>query len=88
MTQRIGPYDAMLAPAVPIVAPRVEDIDSDAAFTRYNVWRCATPAWAISSTAALFSIPVHQPGDAPVGLMIGAANGLDQALIRRASRRS
>ncbi len=81
MTRRIGPYDAMLAPTVPIVAPRIEDIDSDAAFTRYNALALHNTSLVNMFDGCAFSIPAQEPGDAPVGLMIAAANGLDQALI-------
>lgn len=71
------PFDALLAPTVPIVAPAFADIDkSDDDLYRINslTLRNAAPYNALNRPA--WSLPCHRRGEAPVGLMIiGETNG-------------
>ncbi len=75
-------FDAIVAPTVPIVPPRLADCDrDDAAYTRINSLSCATPASSTCSTPARISLPCHEHGEAPVGLMLAAAPHHDDALL-------
>ncbi|MEQ5839373.1 amidase [Paraburkholderia acidicola] len=75
-------FDALVAPTVPVVPPRVADlIDDDEAFGRTNALILRNPsAFNFLDTCAL-SLPCHRRGDAPVGLMLAGAPHNDDALL-------
>ena len=75
-------FDAVVAPTVPVVPPRVADlIDDDEAFGRTNALILRNPSvFNFLDTCAL-SLPCHLRGDAPVGLMLAGAPHTDDALL-------
>lgn len=75
--ERIGallaPFDAMLSPTVPIVAPPVAPLlGDDDAFFRVNaaLLRNTSPVNFLDGCA--LSLPMHGPGELPCGLMVWA----------------
>jgi aspartyl-tRNA(Asn)/glutamyl-tRNA(Gln) amidotransferase subunit A len=71
----LAPYDALLMPAVPVVAPRLRDLETEDAYRDVNLLMLRNPTVANFLDGCSISIPCHDPGDAPVGLMlIGQAN--------------
>lgn len=94
---RLSGYDAMIMPTVPIVAPRIVDLDDDAVFTRINLLALRNSTLVNMIDGCAISLPIHRPGDAPVGLMIAGpantdrrileiAHGLEQLLAGRFSQ--
>ena len=76
-----APYDAAAWPTAPIVAPPLADLEDIEAYgwTNRAILRNTSPANFLDRTA--ISIPCHEPGSAPVGLMlIGEALG-DRRLL-------
>lgn len=75
-------FDAVVAPTVPVLPPRVADlIDDDDAFGRTNALILRNPSvFNFLDTCAL-SLPCHLRGDAPVGLMLAGAPHTDDALL-------
>jgi aspartyl-tRNA(Asn)/glutamyl-tRNA(Gln) amidotransferase subunit A len=75
-------FDAIVAPTVPLVPPRVADLEhDDDAFARVNgLMLRNTSAFNFLDTCAL-SLPCHPRGDAPVGLMLAGAPHADDALL-------
>lgn len=64
-------FDALLAPTVPIIAPRLADMEaSDTEFFRINglLLRNCAPFNVLDRPCV--SLPCHAPGEAPVGLMM------------------
>ena len=81
MLAAIEPYDALLMPTSPIVAPRLEEISEDHDFFRLN-------ALVLRNTSAInfldgcgLSIPCHRPGEPPVGLMLAGGPLADSRLF-------
>jgi aspartyl-tRNA(Asn)/glutamyl-tRNA(Gln) amidotransferase subunit A len=77
------PFDGLLAPAVPIVAPALADLDrSDDDLFRINslTLRNTAPFNALNRPA--WSLPCHQRGEAPVGLMVVGQTNQDAKLQR------
>jgi aspartyl-tRNA(Asn)/glutamyl-tRNA(Gln) amidotransferase subunit A len=77
------PFDGLLAPAVPIVAPALADLDrSDDDLFRINslTLRNTAPYNALNRPA--WSLPCHQRGEAPVGLMVVGPTNQDAKLQR------
>jgi aspartyl-tRNA(Asn)/glutamyl-tRNA(Gln) amidotransferase subunit A len=76
-------FDALLAPTVPIVAPALAALDkSDDELYRINslILRNTAPFNALNRPA--WSLPCHQKGDAPVGLMVVGETDGDAKLQR------
>jgi aspartyl-tRNA(Asn)/glutamyl-tRNA(Gln) amidotransferase subunit A len=64
------PYDALLMPTVPVVAPRLRDLESEDAYRDVNLLMLRNPTVANFLDGCSISIPCHCPGEAPVGLML------------------
>jgi aspartyl-tRNA(Asn)/glutamyl-tRNA(Gln) amidotransferase subunit A len=76
------PFDAIVAPSVPIVPPRVADCDADdAAYAHFNALMLRNPSIFNMLDACAVSLPCHARGDAPVGLMLAAGPHRDDALL-------
>jgi len=65
-----APFDAVLMPTVPIIAPRISDLDDERAYNSQNMLILRNTALGNFFDRCSISIPCHQPGDAPVGLML------------------
>ncbi len=77
------PFDAMLIPTCATVAPLIAALDGhEEAYAAANVLMLRnTTVGNFLDTCAL-SIPCHAPGTGPVGLMVMAASGHDEWLVR------
>ncbi|MGO4577091.1 amidase [Cupriavidus sp. 2TAF22] len=74
-------FDAVVLPTVPIVAPRIADLDDDEAFFKTNRLLLRNPAIANMLDLCSLSVPCHRPGDAPVGLMLFGRHLADRRLL-------
>jgi aspartyl-tRNA(Asn)/glutamyl-tRNA(Gln) amidotransferase subunit A len=75
-------FDAIVAPTVPIVPPRLADCDrDDAEYTRINSLVLRNPSVFNVLDACAISLPCHARAEAPVGLMLAAAPHRDDALL-------
>ncbi len=66
-----APFDAIVMPTVPCVAPTIAEVDaSDEAYFKWNarVLRNAGLINFLDGCAA--TVPCHEPGSGPVGLMV------------------
>ena len=83
--QRISPFDALLMPTVPIVAPRIDALEkSDEAYFAANALMLRNPTFINWMDGCAISLPCHHKEEAPVGLMLAAAGGRDHALLELA----
>ena len=76
--------DALVMPTVPIVAPPLQQLQSDPAYFRANGLVLRNPAIANFLDGCAISIPVHRAGEAPVGLMLMGKHGRDRKLLAMA----
>lgn len=72
---------AVIMPTVPIVPPRISDLDDDSEFARVNLLVLRNPTVANVLDACSISLPCHEPGQAPVGCMLIAPGGNDRFLF-------
>ena len=63
-------FDALMMPTVPIIAPRIADLDDERAYNRINLHILRNTALGNFLDRCSISIPCHRAGDAPVGLML------------------
>lgn len=83
--ERMARFDALLMPTVPIVAPRIADLSSDAEFFRFNGLALRNPGLINLLDGCAISIPNHAEGEPPTGLMLACRGGLDAHLFRCAA---
>ncbi len=69
-------------PTVPIVAPRIADLDDEREYNRINMLILRNTALGNFFDRCAISIPCHRRGDAPVGLMLMGETMGDARLFR------
>lgn len=80
--QAVTPYDALLSPTVPIVAPPLAALESDDdAFFAANALLLRNPSVVNLLDGCAISLPCQAPGDWPVGLMAWAPALADDRLL-------
>ena len=76
-------YDALLMPTVAIVAPPIDDIvASDELYAEMNPFILRNTTFGNFLDRCALTIPIHEPGEAPAGLMVVDRTGADEHLIR------
>lgn len=65
-----APYDCVLMPTVPIVAPRIADLDDERAYNTINMLVLRNTALGNFFDRCAISLPCHREGEASVGLML------------------
>lgn len=75
------PYDALLMPTVPLVAPPLRELESEEAYRVVNLLMLRNPTVANFLDRCSISIPCHRAGDAPVGLMLIGPHNDDDRLL-------
>lgn len=84
VTRRLAQANAsaFLMPTVPVVAPRLADLEADdALYGSTNVLILRNPTLINFLDGCALSLPCHREGDAPVGLMLAACGGRDGELL-------
>ena len=76
-----APYDALVMPTVPVTPPRLADLAADDAYRDTNFLVLRNPSIANFLDRCSVSIPCHQAGDPPVGLMLIGEHGADRRLL-------
>ena len=74
-------HDALVMPTVPVIAPRVADLEADEAYRRFNMLVLRNPSIANFLDGCSISIPCHRAGDVPVGLMLFGEHNADRRLL-------
>lgn len=82
---RIAPFDAVLMPTVPIVAPRLSELETDEDYTRINLLVLRNPSTINTIDGSAISIPMSEPGAAPTGLTVAGVRGQDRSVLEIAS---
>src|SRR3546814_8509061 len=86
---RIAGYDALLLPTVPVAAPTVAELSaSDEAYYAANGLILRNPTLINFLDGCAASVPCHQAGSAPAGLMMAGANGTDRRILSIRDRKS
>jgi len=74
-------FDALIAPTVPILPPPIADMEDDEMYRHANTLILRNPAVANLLDAPSLTIPCHEAGQAPVGLMLIAPAMSDRRLL-------
>jgi aspartyl-tRNA(Asn)/glutamyl-tRNA(Gln) amidotransferase subunit A len=76
-----APYDALLMPTVPMIAPTLRELAAPEAARAANFLLLRNTGIANFFDRCAVSIPCHRPGEAPVGLMLIGETGADRHLL-------
>jgi len=77
-----APFDAILMPTIPCIAPTIEEADrSDDDYFRWNARILRNNGLVNFLDGCAASLPCHEPGGAPVGLMACGTAGTDRHLL-------
>jgi aspartyl-tRNA(Asn)/glutamyl-tRNA(Gln) amidotransferase subunit A len=74
-------FDAFLAPTVPMVAPPLDAFDDDEEYGRLNLLALRNPTVVNVLDGCSLSVPMHDEGEPPTGLMISALGGQDRQVL-------
>ena len=77
--------DALLYPSVACIPPAIAETEDEDNARRINLRCLRNTATVNYFDGCSISLPCHQPGDAPVGLMLSAGNGSDEKLYQIAA---
>lgn len=78
----VGHYDAMLYPTVAVIAPTIAQADAtDEAYFDWNAKILRNTGVANVLDHCAVTIPVHRPGEAPVGLTISGLAHTDRRTL-------
>lgn len=78
-------YDAIVSPTVPIVAPRIAEVEADEAFNRINLTVLRNTLMINIFDGCSIALPMHGPGRPPTSLMLSAAPLADRRLFEIAA---
>jgi amidase/aspartyl-tRNA(Asn)/glutamyl-tRNA(Gln) amidotransferase subunit A len=82
MDDALRPFDALLSPTVPIVAPPIEPlVASDDAFFAANALLLRNPSVVNMLDGCALSLPCHIDGEMPAGLMVWSSALRDDAVL-------
>ena len=79
-----APFDALIMPTVPRVAPTFAEIEDEETFNLVNVLLLRNTLIFNFLDRCAASVPCHEPGAAPIGLMIAGEHGADRRLLAMA----
>jgi aspartyl-tRNA(Asn)/glutamyl-tRNA(Gln) amidotransferase subunit A len=85
MDARLADVDALVMPATPTVAPRIDEVADPKEFMRRNALLLRNTTIANFFDLAAITLPLPRAGGLPTGLMLVARNGHDHALFRMAA---
>ena len=82
MEVRLSPFDAVISPTVPIVAPPIASVlNNDDEFFRINALLLRNPSVVNMLDGCAISLPCQAPGQLPVGLMLWHAALHDDVIL-------
>lgn len=83
--KRLVGFDAYVCPTVPIVAPTINSVADDDAYTATNQLVLRNPTVVNLIDGCAISIPMSRPEAPPTGLMIAGMTHSDRHILRAAS---
>ena len=84
VAKRTSPFDAVVTPTCPIIPPALAEVETEAEYNRINLLLLRNTAVGNFLDRCSISLPIHRPGEAPVGLMLTGEAMADAALFSTA----
>ena len=85
ISRRLHGFDGFICPTVPRVAPPLHTLEDGDAYTATNVLMLRNPAVVNMLDGCAISLPMHEQGEPPTGLMLSGLAGEDAAILRTAA---
>ena len=85
VTERVADFDVLACPTVPTIAPTIAELADDAEYARVNLLMLRNPSVGNFLDLCSISLPIHEEGVAPVGLMLFGKHGGDKRLFQIAA---
>ena len=74
-----------MCPTVPLVAPPLDRLDDDGEYARVNLLMLRNPTVVNLLDGCAASVPMHDPGEPPGGMMVAGFAGKDERVLRIAA---
>jgi aspartyl-tRNA(Asn)/glutamyl-tRNA(Gln) amidotransferase subunit A len=81
VARRTSGFDAVVCPTCPVVPPAIAEVEPEAEYNRLNLLLLRNTAVGNFLDRCSVSLPIHRPGEAPVGLMLTGERMADRALL-------
>ncbi|MBD0271636.1 MAG: amidase [Acetobacteraceae bacterium] len=85
VARRTAGFDALICPTVPLIPPALTEVEPEAEYNRINMLLLRNTAVGNFLDRCSISLPIHRPGEAPVGLMLTGEAMADKALLAAAA---
>jgi len=85
VAKRTAPFDAIVAPTCPVIPPAIAEVEDEREYNRINMLLLRNTSVGNFLDRCSISLPIHRPGEAPVGLMLTGEHMADAALFRTAA---
>ena len=80
-TRGLEGFDALLSPTVPIVAPRIAEVETEEAYNRLNMLVLRNTLMINIFDGCSIALPMMQPGRPPTSLMLSGPAMGDRRLL-------
>jgi aspartyl-tRNA(Asn)/glutamyl-tRNA(Gln) amidotransferase subunit A len=81
VARRTSAYDAIIGPTCPLVPPPIAAVEPEEGYNRINMLLLRNTAVGNFLDRCSISLPIHRPGEAPVGLMLTGEAMADRHLL-------
>lgn len=81
MEAALAPYDALIMPTVPVIAPLFGEVASEEDYARLNLLILRNPALINNADGCALTLPCHRPGEPPVGITLAGAPMHDRRIL-------
>jgi aspartyl-tRNA(Asn)/glutamyl-tRNA(Gln) amidotransferase subunit A len=78
---RTAPFDAVIMPTTPIVAPKIAEVEKPEDYFRFNPILLRNCALVNFLDRCAASLPIHEDGELPVGLQVMGEHGRDRRTL-------
>lgn len=86
MARSLDGFDALICPTVPTIPPPIDEVAADDdTYTRTNMLMLRNCTVINVLDGCAISVPMHEAGEPPTGLMIAGLAGQDAAILRVAA---
>jgi aspartyl-tRNA(Asn)/glutamyl-tRNA(Gln) amidotransferase subunit A len=86
VSRRLDGFDAFVCPTVPLVAPYLDTVErDDDEYNRTNLLMLRNPTVVNLLDGCAVSVPMHEPGEPPTGLMVAGLADQDALVLRIAN---
>jgi aspartyl-tRNA(Asn)/glutamyl-tRNA(Gln) amidotransferase subunit A len=83
--RRLDGFDAMICPTAPIIPPPLDALVQDDEYTRINLLALRNPTVINLLDGCAATVPMHEEGEPPTGLMVAGLADNDAAILRIAA---